>query len=91
MKQREESVEQYMTAGREELANEEQKQIMVLKEFLPAEATEEDIVRAFLQVKYVNGLEPIKKNMGVFVKEIKKTLPTADGKLVAMTVQKHLS
>lgn len=91
VKQREESVEQFIAAGREELANEEQKQIMVLKEFLPAEATEEDIVRAFLQVKEVNGLEPIKKNMGVFVKEIKKALPTADGKLVAMTVQKHLS
>lgn len=91
VKQREESVEQYIAAGRGELVNEEQKQIMVLKEFLPAEATEEDIVRAFLQVKEVNGLEPIKKNMGVFVKEIKKALPTADGKLVAMTVQKHLS
>ena len=91
VKQREESVEQYIAARRGELANEEQKQIMVLKEFLPAEATEEDIVRAFLQVKDANGLEPIKKNMGVFVKEIKKALPTADGKLVAMTVQKHLS
>ena len=91
VKQREESVEQFIAAGREELANEEQKQIMVLKEFLPAEATEEDIVRVFLQVKDANGLEPIKKNMGVFVKEIKKALPTADGKLVAMTVQKHLS
>ena len=91
VKQREESVEQFIAAGREELVNEEQKQIMVLKEFLPAEATEEDIVKAFLQVKDANGLEPIKKNMGVFVKEIKKILPTADGKLVAMTVQKHLS
>lgn len=91
VKQREESVEQFIAARRGELVNEEQKQIMVLKEFLPAEATEEDIVRAFLQVKEVNGLEPIKKNMGVFVKEIKKSLPTADGKLVAMTVQKHLS
>lgn len=91
VKQREESVEQFIAARRGELVNEEQKQIMVLKEFLPAEATEEDIVRAFLQVKAVNGLEPIKKNMGVFVKEIKKALPTADGKLVAMTVQKHLS
>ena len=91
VKQREESVEQFIAARRGELVNEEQKQIMVLKEFLPAEATEEDIVRAFLQVKDANGLEPIKKNMGVFVKEIKKTLPAADGKLVAMTVQKHLS
>ena len=91
VKQREESVEQFIAARRGELVNEEQKQIMVLKEFLPAEATEEDIVRAFLQVKDANGLEPIKKNMGVFVKEIKKELPTADGKLVAMVVQKHLS
>ena len=91
VKQREESVEQYMAAGRGELVNEEQKQIMVLKEFLPAEATEEDIVRVFLQVKDVNGWEPIKKNMGLFVKEIKKALPSADGKLVAQTVQKHLS
>lgn len=91
VKQREESVEQFMAADRIELANEEHKQMVVLKEFLPAEATEEDIVRVFLQVKDINGWEPIKKNMGLFVKEIKKTLPTADGKLVATTVQKHLS
>ena len=91
VKQREESVEQFMAAGREELANEERKQMAILKKFLPAEATEEDIVRVFLQVKDINGWEPIKKNMGLFVKEIKKALPTADGKLVATTVQKHLS
>ena len=91
VKQREESIEQFMAAGREELANEEHKQMVILKEFLPAEATEEDIDRVFLQVKDINGWEPIKKNMGLFVKEIKKMLPTADGKLVATTVQKHLS
>ena len=91
VKQREESIEQFMAAGREELANEEHKQMVVLKEFLPAEASEEDIVRVFLQVKDINGWEPIKKNMGLFVKEIKKALPSADGKLVAQTVQKHLS
>lgn len=91
VKQREESVEQFMAAGREELANEEHKQMVILKEFLPADATEDDIVRVFLQVKDINEWEPIKKNMGLFVKEIKKMLPTADGKLVATTVQKHLS
>lgn len=91
VKQREESIEQFMAAGRVELANEEHMQMTVLKEFLPAEATEEDIVRVFLQVKDINEWEPIKKNMGLFVKEIKKALPTADGKLVATTVQKHLS
>jgi uncharacterized protein YqeY len=91
VKQREESIEQFMAAGRDELANEEHMQMTVLKEFLPAEATEEDIVRVFLQVKDINEWEPIKKNMGLFVKEIKKALPAADGKLVATTVQKHLS
>lgn len=91
VKQREESIEQFMAAGRDELANEEHMQMAVLKEFLPAEATEEDIVSVFLQVKDINEWEPIKKNMGLFVKEIKKALPTADGKLVATTVQKHLS
>lgn len=91
IKQREESIEIFMANDRIELANEEHMQMTVLKEFLPAEATEEDIVRVFLQVKDINEWEPIKKNMGLFVKEIKKALPTADGKLVAMTVQKHLS
>ena len=91
IKQREESIEIFMANDRIELANEEHMQLLVLKEFLPAEASEEDIVRVFLQVKDVNGWEPIKKNMGLFVKEIKKSLPSADGKLVAQTVQKHLS
>ena len=91
IKQREESIEIFMANDRIELANEEHMQMLVLKEFLPAEATEEDIVRVFLQVKDVNAWEPIKKNMGLFVKEIKKSLPSADGKLVAQTVQKHLS
>ena len=39
VKQREESIDQYVTAGRQELADAEQAQINVLKEFLPAEIT----------------------------------------------------
>ena len=80
IKQREESIEIFMANDRIELANEEHMQLLVLKEFLPAEATEEDIVRVFLQAKDINGWEPIKKNMGLFVKEIKKALPSADGR-----------
>ena len=91
VKQREDSMNQYFAAHRDDLAYAEADQITIIKEFLPAEATEEDITRVFLQVKEVNELEPIKKNMGVFVKEIKKALPNADGKLVAQIVQKNLS
>lgn len=90
VKQREESVEQFMTAGREELANEEHKQMVILKEFLPAEATEGDILKCFNDVIGQDGFEPIKKNMGIIIKMIKGALPNADGKLVAQTVQKYL-
>lgn len=90
VKQREESVEQYMAAGRIELANEEHKQMVVLKEFLPEEATEEDILKCLNDVIGQDGFEPIKKNMGVIIKTIKSSLSNADGKLVAQTVQKYL-
>lgn len=90
VKQREESVEQFMAAGREELANEEHKQMVILKEFLPAEATEEDILKCFNDVIGQDGFEPIKKNMGIIIKTIKGSLHSADGKLVAQIVQKHL-
>ena len=75
---------------REELANEEHKQMVVLKEFLPTEATEEDILKCFNDVIDQDGVEPIKKNMGIIIKMIKGSLPNADGKLVAQTVQKYL-
>ena len=90
VKQREESVEQFMAAGREELANEEHKQMVILKEFLPAEATEEDILKCFNDVIGQDGFEPVKKNMGIIIKTIKGSLPSADGKLVAQIVQKYL-
>ena len=91
VKQRQESVEQYIAAGRQELADAEQAQINVLETFLPKAATEEDIVRAFLQVKEANGWDAEKRNMGLFVKAIKSALPNADGKLVAQVVQSQLA
>ena len=91
IKQREESIEIFMANDRIELANEEHMQMMVLKEFLPAEATEEDILKCFNDVIRQDGFEPVKKNMGVIIKTIKGALPNADGKLVATTVQKYLS
>ena len=91
IKQREESIEIFMANDRIELANEEHAQMLVLKEFLPVEATEEDILNCFNNVIEQNGIEPIKKNMGTIIKMIKSSLPNADGKLMATTVQKHLS
>ena len=90
VKQREESIEQYVAAGRQELADAEQAQINVLKEFLPAEITAEQIEACVNEVITSGIVEPIKKNMGSIIKVIKETLPTADGKLVAQIVSKNL-
>lgn len=90
IKQREESIEIYMANDRIELANEEHAQLLVLKEFLPAEVTAEQIEFVVENIVLSRVIEPIKKNMGAIIKAVKETLPTADGKLVAQIVQKHL-
>lgn len=60
----------------------------ILKEYLPKPATEEEIVFAFGNIEL--DVEPIKKNMGVFIKRIKEMLPNADGKTVSQIVAKNL-
>jgi uncharacterized protein YqeY len=62
----------------------------ILREYLPKPATEEEIVRMFLHVRENENIEPIKKNMGVFIKRIKELLPNADGKTVSTIVAKNL-
>lgn len=62
----------------------------ILREYLPKPATEEEIVRMFLHVRENENVEPIKKNMGVFIKRIKELLPNADGKTVSTIVAKNL-
>jgi len=90
IKQREESIDQYRSAGRNDLANAEADQVAVIKEFMPAEVTAEQIEFVVENIVLSRVIEPIKKNMGAIVKAVKETLPTADGKLVAQIVQKHL-
>lgn len=66
--------------------------VSILNEYLPKPATEEEIIQTFLQIRDgAEPLEPIKKNMGVFIKRIKEMLPNADGKLVSQVVMKHLN
>jgi uncharacterized protein YqeY len=68
--------------------------VSILNEYLPKPATEEEITQTFLWIREGAGdaepLEPIKKNMGVFIKRIKEMLPNADGKLVSQVVMKNL-
>lgn len=90
VKERQESAVVYQNANREDLALNEMDEARVIEELLPQAASEEDITKAFLKVRDEEHIEPIKKNMGVFVKQIKAMLPNADGKMVAQFVQKQL-
>jgi len=62
----------------------------IIESLLPAAATEEDILKCFNDVVGQDGFEPIKKNMGMIIKAIKASLPTADGKMVADVVKNNV-
>lgn len=91
VKQREESIDQYRAANRHDLADNECAQYNIIKEFMPAEVTAEQIEFVVENIVLSRVIEPVKKNMGQIIKAVKETLPTADGKLVAQLVQKHLA
>lgn len=89
IKQRQDAAKEYMNAGRLELADNELDEVEVLKALLPAEITEAQINEAIAEI--AEAVEPIKKNMGLFMKGVKAKYPTADGKLVSELVGKYLN
>ena len=89
IKQRQDAAKEYLEAGRLELADDELDEVEVLKVLLPAEITEEQITEAVKEG--ANTVEPIKKNIGVFMKAVKDKYPTADGKMVSQIVLGFLS
>lgn len=88
--EREDSYKIYKEAGREELADKELNEMNIIKEFLPEDISQDKIVEAFESI-LLTGVEPIRKNMGVFIKNIKEKYPTADGKLISTIVSSKLS
>lgn len=92
--QYEDTAKQCNDGKHDELVHEALTIASILKGYLPKPATEEEITQTFLWIREGAGdtepLEPIKKNMGVFIKRIKEMLPNADGKLVSQVVMKNL-
>ena len=86
--QYEDTAKQCDDGKHDELVHEALTMAQILKGYLPKPATEEEIAVAFGYIEL--DVEPIKKNMGVFIKRIKEMLPNADGKLVSQVVVKNL-
>ncbi len=86
VKQRDESIAQFEAAGRAELAASEKTERDLLKKYLPAQLSEEDVAAAVKAVIAELGAVS-KKDMGRVMKETMARLKgQADGKLVSKLV-----
>ena len=97
VKQRLDSRDQYIAAGRKDLADNESKEILVLESFLPSEASLEEITKAIYTIITEKGWgdgetgpQIPKKCMGEAIKLVKAKLTNVDGKLLADTVKTYL-
>ncbi|MFV0387434.1 MAG: GatB/YqeY domain-containing protein [Pyrinomonadaceae bacterium] len=92
VKQRRDSAEQYENAGRDELAKKELSEITVLEDYLPKNATAEQIELAVSDAIEETGADSI-KDMGSVMKValLKLSDFTVDGKAVSETVKQKLS
>jgi len=91
VKQRKDSIDQYEKAGRNELAEKEQTELVVLEEYLPQAASKEEIEQAVADAISETGASSIKE-MGAVMKAAQAKLAgkAADGKLVSETVKMKL-
>lgn len=86
VKQREESISQFTAAGRTELAEGEQKELEILKKYLPAQLSEEEVSDVVKAVVADLGATS-KKDMGRVIKEVMTRVKgQADGKVVSRLV-----
>lgn len=86
--QRKDSIEQFRKGGREELAEAEEGELAVLKEFLPAELGEKDI-RTIAERKKVELGVTDKSKIGQLIGAVmKETKGQADGAMVKSVVEK---
>ena len=86
VKQREESIAQFESAGRAELAAGEKVEMEFLKKYLPAQLSEEEVA-AVVKAAVADLGATSKKDMGKVMKEVMARVKgQADGKLVSKLV-----
>ncbi len=90
-KQRRESIEMYVSGGREELAAVERAELAVIEEFLPQMLSEAETIAAINAIKAETGAASI-KDMGTVMAELKaRHGAVLDGKLASGLVKAALS
>jgi len=89
MKKRQESVEAYRQAGREDLARAEEEELKILEEYAPKMLSRDEIAKIVQEV--INELNATQKDFGRVMKEVMNRVKgSADGKLVNEVVRELL-
>ena len=94
IKQRKDSIEQFLKGGRQEMADKEAAEIRLIETYLPKAAGEEEIVAGVRAVIAEMG-SPTIKDMGTVMKNVMARFAGAgmrvDGKVVSDAVKKELT
>ncbi len=90
-KQRKESIEQYREGGRDDLVENEEKELAIIKEYLPEMMDKEAVrqeARKTIEKLGAEGMQDMGKVMGVLMKDLKGK---AEGSTVSAVVKEELS
>jgi len=91
VRQRQDSIEQFQNGGRMDLAQKEEKEMEILKSYLPAELSEEEIKKIIDEAIAATAAQGL-KDMGKVMKEVTpKIAGRADGKLVSDMLRAKLA
>jgi uncharacterized protein len=94
IKQRKDSIEQFVKGGRQEMADKEAAEILLIESYLPKAAGEAEIVAGVKAVIAEMG-SPTMKDMGTVMKNVMARFSGAgmrvDGKVVSDAVKKELA
>ena len=91
VKQRKESIEQFTTAGRQDLVDQETAELKVMEAYMPAQMSKEQIEKLVADVIAATGAKSI-KDMGTVMKEAQaRSGVQADGKLLSEIIKARLN
>ncbi|MGM9830686.1 MAG: GatB/YqeY domain-containing protein [Paludibacteraceae bacterium] len=91
VKQRKESAEMYVAAGRQELADNELAQVKIIEQYLPQPMSEEELtatLKAIITQVGASGPQDMGKVMGIATKQL---AGKAEGKTISMKVKELLA
>ena len=95
--QREDSIQQYINGGRNDLAEAEKKELEIIKSYTPKQATDEEIaeytngVITAYKLSKEDGYMLSMKDMKPIMTAVKEKYPNANGKIVSSTLNKLIN